>query len=163
MKKMAVIVTLVMAIAFIAGSVFAFEGCGYSGKGYKNNAKLKEMKENCKKELGLTAEQDKALEANRQAHRAEAEAMYEAMKAKKSELKAAMAKPGATKAQIEPIAKELKAIQAKMTDRRIDGILAVKEILTPEQFAKLESMKDKKVKKWGEKSKNRESKWGTCP
>jgi len=40
---------------------------------------------------------------------------------------------------------EIKRLQANMVDKRVDGIFKVKEILTPEQFAKLETMKDKRM------------------
>ena len=150
MKKLMMAMAVVVAVIFIAGSVFAFGGCGYQDKGGKECSKKGEMK----KELGLTAEQDKALEANREAHRAEAKAMHDAIKAKKEELRAAISKPGVTRAQIEPIANQLKALEAQMTDKRIDGIFAVKAILTPEQFAKLETMREKHIKEWKEKRKD---------
>lgn len=145
MKKIMMFMAVVVAVVFIAGSVFAFGGCGYSGKEGKDSkecAKKGEMK----KDLGLTAEQDKKLEAQREACRKDGKALHEAMEAKKEELKAAIAKPGSTKAQVEPIVNELKALQAQMTDKRVEGIFAVKAILTPEQFAKLEAMKDKHMK-----------------
>ena len=155
MKKIAVVIIMVVAAIFIASSVFAFGGCGYSGKGDKNCSKGKEMKGDMKKDLGLTAEQDKQLEAGREAHRAEAKAMHNALKAKKDELKAAIAKPGATRSQVEPIVNELKALEVQITDKRVDGIFAVKAILTPEQFAKLEAMKEKHMKEGKEKHKNK--------
>jgi len=155
MKKIAMVVAIVVAAAFIAGSVFAFGGCGYSGKDGKDGAKKDCMKQDMKKELGLTAEQNTKLEANKAAHRTEAKAMHDAMKAKKEELRAAIAKPGATRAQVEPIVGQIKALEAQMTDKRVDGILAVKAILTPEQFAKLEAMKEKSIKEWKGKNKDK--------
>ena len=153
MKKIMAVTAAVVMVLFITGSVFAFEGCGYSGKGDKNSSKGKDMRAQMKKDLGLTAEQDKELQASKEAHRAEAKALREAMKAKKEELTAAIAKPGVTKAEVEPIANQLKALEAQMTDKRIEGIFAVKAILTPEQFAKLEAMKEKHGKEWKEKHK----------
>lgn len=146
MKKMTMVIAVVVAVIFIAGSAFAFGGCGVQGKDGKECPKG--MKEEMKKELGLTAEQDKKLEANKEAHRTEAKALHDAMKAKKDELKAAIAKPETTRAQVEPIVGELKALEAQMTDKRIDGIFAVKAILTPEQFAKLEAMKVSHMREW---------------
>ena len=144
MKKLAMVLVVVVVMAFIAGSVFAFEGCGYSGKGDKECSKKGEMK----KDLGLTAEQDTKLQANKEAHRAEMKALHDAIKAKKGELNAAIGKPETTRAQVEPIANELKALEAQMTDKKLDGIFAVKAILTPEQFKKLEEMKEKHIKEW---------------
>lgn len=155
MKKIAMVMAVLAAAALIAGSAYAwgdgwcFGGRdGKDGKFDKDHSRAGQMKEEMKKELGLTAEQEKQLEAGREAHRAEAKALYGAIKAKKDELKAAMAKPGVTRAQVEPIVTELKALEAQMTDKRIDGIFSVKAILTPEQFAKLEAMKEKHMKEW---------------
>ena len=44
---------------------------------------------------------------------------------------------------IEPLANEIKSLQAQLIDSRINGIFAVKEILTPEQFAKFQQMAEK--------------------
>ena len=148
MKKMMMLMVVVVAVIFIAGSVFAWGGCGYSGKGDKDCPKAKDMKNEMKKDLGLTAEQDKQLEAVREAHRNEAKALHDAMKAKKDELRTAIAKPEATRAQVEPIVVELKALESQMVEKKVDGIFAVKGILTPEQFVKLEAMKEKHMKEW---------------
>jgi len=160
MRKIMMVIVIAVTAVFIAGSVFAFGGCGYSGKDDKSCSKPKSMKEEMKKDLGLTAEQDAQLKANKEAHRAEIKALREAMKAKKGELKAAIAKPGSTRAQVEPIATQLKALEAQMTDKRIEGIFAVKAILTPEQFAKLEAMKEKRMKEWSGKRGEKGSKKG---
>ena len=152
MKKTMIVMAVVVAVVFIAGSVFAWGGCETHGKGSKECSNKEEMN----KELGLTTEQSKQLETGRQSHRAEVKILHDAMKVKKEELKAAIVKPGATRAQVELIANELKALQARMTDKRIDGIFAVKAILTPEQFAKLETMKEKNVNKRQGKHKDKE-------
>ncbi|MCX5680502.1 MAG: periplasmic heavy metal sensor [Candidatus Omnitrophica bacterium] len=157
MNKIAKVMTVVVAVVFITGSVFAWGGCGATGKGGKEFPKKEEMRKEMKMELGLTAEQSKQLEAGREAHRTEVKALREAMNAKKDELKTAIAKPGATRAQVEPIVNELKAIEAQMTDKRIDGIFAVKAVLTPEQFAKLENMKEKHIKERKENHKDKET------
>jgi len=160
MKKMLMVMAVVIAVIFIAGSVFAWGGCGTHGKGDKECQNKGDMKQDMKKELGLTAEQDKQLEAGREAHRTEVKALRDAIKAKKGELKAAIAKSGTARAQVEPIVNELKALESQMTDKRIDGIFAVKAILTPEQFAKLETMKEKHMKEWKGKHKDKYQKKG---
>jgi Spy/CpxP family protein refolding chaperone len=160
MKKTMMLIAMVVAVVFITGSVFAFGGCGMQGKDGKECLGKGKMKEEMKKELGLTAEQDKKLEACKEAHRAEAKGMHDAMKAKKDELRTAIAQPGATRAQVEPIVNQLKALEAQMTDKRIDGIFAVKAILTPEQFAKLEAMKEKRMKDWKGKHKDKDQEKG---
>ena len=46
---------------------------------------------------------------------------------------------------MEPILAEIKKLQSDMADKRADGIFSVKGILSPEQFAKLQSMKEKRM------------------
>lgn len=154
MKKMMSVMVVVMTAIFIAGSVLAWDGSGTSGKGDKGYSGKKELKEEMKKELGLTPEQDKNLEAAKAAHRDTAKALREELKARKTELKDAISKPGTTRAQVEPLVNDIKALEAKITDNRIDGIFAVKAILTPEQFAKLEAMREKHMKERMEKHQN---------
>lgn len=140
MKKILMVVTVAVAAIFIAGTVLAWGGCGAGpGKGGKDCPNKEEMK----KALGITPEQDKLLEAERTKHREESKALYDAIKAKKKELSDAIAKPGATRAGVQPIVDQLKVIQDKKMDKKVDGIFAMKAILTPEQFAKLEQMKEK--------------------
>ena len=151
MKKTVIAMMLVVTAMFIAGTVLAWGGDCEPGGG-KNGKCLN--KEEMKKELGVTPEQDRLLENCRTKCSAEAKSAREAFKAKKEELRSAISKPGATKEGVQPIVAELKALQAKMTDARVDGIFALKEILTPEQFTKLEAMKEKRMKEWKEKHKD---------
>jgi Spy/CpxP family protein refolding chaperone len=74
------------------------------------------------------------------------ETLKSALKEKKRELQEAIAKPDTTKQQVEPILAQIKKLQGDMADKRVDGIFVIKGILNPEQFAKLESMKEKKMR-----------------
>lgn len=152
-KKMMAVMVMTVAVLFIAGSAFAFGRCGGIEKDGKNCPQGKEMRREMAKDLGLTPDQEKLLDAQKEASRNEGKALHDAMKAKKSELQAAIAKPGATRAQVEPIVAELKALESQMVEKRVNGIFAVKAILTPEQFAKLEAMKEKHMKDWKGKRK----------
>lgn len=130
-----IIVTLVVSV-FIAGSAFCETGACETGQG---KASYKEKKKAVMRELKLAPEQDKLLKDAKAASRAQMAELGKALKAKRQELKSALAKPVVTRQQVEPIAQEIKALQSQMVDRRIDSILKVKEILTPEQFQKLQS------------------------
>jgi len=103
------------------------------------------------KELNLTAEQEKKFEANRKAQQEQMIALREAIKAKQAQLQGALNNPAVTRAQVEPFANEIKALHAKIVDHRLDGIFAVKEILTPEQFAKMQAIMKEHKKDKGER------------
>ena len=146
MKKLMLILIIgVFAVALAAQDVFAFGGacgvkkgdgaCGYKGKG------------GIEQKLDLTAEQKEKLDATKAAQRDQMKKLSGAMKEERRELKEALAKPDATKATVAAIASEIKKLQAEMVDKRIDGILAVKQVLTPEQYAKLQEMKENRMNK----------------
>lgn len=148
------IIGMVVISALITGPAYA-EGSGAcptcEGKGFH-----KDKGEGITRQLNLTAEQDKLLKDSKAAHRAEMEQLMKALKEKRQELKDALAKSGVTKEQVDPIASQIKGLQAQMVDRRIDGILKVKGILTPEQFQKLQAMKEvrqskRRAKRWDKK------------
>jgi len=138
-KNTQFVIGMLICSALIAGSVFCETGACSSGE---RGGRYKEKRGAITRELGLTAEQDKLLKDAKEAHRAEMAELFQALKAKRQELKSALVKPGVTRQQVEPIAAEIKTLQSQMVDRRIDGILKVKGILSPEQFQKLQGMKE---------------------
>jgi Spy/CpxP family protein refolding chaperone len=90
-------------------------------------------------ELNLTDAQRQKLQEGRQGRREKMQKLREAVKQKRQELKAALQNPSATRAAIEPVVAQLKALQGQLIDARVDHILTLKEILTPEQFAKMQA------------------------
>jgi Spy/CpxP family protein refolding chaperone len=96
------------------------------------------------KELNLTEEQKDRLKQNRNAQHEKMKDLRTQLIKKHAELKDKLSNPDVQRASVEPIATELKDLQAKIMDCRLDGVFAVKEILTPEQYAKFqEKMKEK--------------------
>lgn len=138
-SKIMVLIGIFIVSMFIAGSAFCDTCAHDKGEGRGHS---KDKMASIKKELALTAEQDKLLADAKSAHRADMKSLTQALKTKHEELKTALAKPGVTKENLEPIASQIKALQSQMVDRRIDGILNIKHILSPEQFQKMQSLKD---------------------
>ena len=142
MKTNIKIVTAVIVVAvFVAGNVFAGTECSFSGERDKQH----KAKDAITRELNLSADQQNRLEQERTAHRKAMETLENALKEKKRELQEATARPDINRQQVEPILTQIKRLQSDMTDKRVDGIFAVKGVLSPEQFAKLQSMKEKRV------------------
>lgn len=142
------IIAAVIMVALVSGNAFAWGGsCDAKKCGPRESAKV-----TIAKELNLTPEQEKSLEAVRTTGRKEMDEMQSAIKDKKLALRAALAKPGVTKKDVEQIAGELKALESVMVDKRIDGIFKIKEILTPEQFTRLQEMKKGHEKNYKDKN-----------
>ena len=134
MTKMIVVVT-VFGLALSAPAAYA-QGWG----GDKQCAPGKNKKsEKFFKDLNLTAEQKAKLDAQREAKWETRKAEREQLKTKMQALHAEIAKPGTTRADVQGLVDEISAMKGQMFAQRIDGVFAMKEVLTPEQFAKIEA------------------------
>ena len=105
------------------------------------------------KELNLTEEQKDKIKQNRKTQHEAMKGFRAQLMKKHAELKEKLSNPDVTRASVEPIAAELNALQAKIMNCRLDGIFAVKEILTPEQYAKFqekvkEKVENRKEQRW---------------
>lgn len=136
--------TRVMVIGL--GMIFLAVSSGYAQEQGRNHQDWQEKKEEVFKELNLTPEQKKKLEDNRKAQHQEAQKFREALRANHKELQAKLKDSAVTRGDVEPLVSEIKSLQAKLTDNRINGIFTVKTILTPEQFVKFNQLIEKQMK-----------------
>ena len=143
--------TRVMVIGFAI--VFLALSSAYAQGQEKYHQGGEGKKEGIFKELNLTPEQKKKLEDNRKAQHQEAQKFRETLRADQEKLQAKLEDPAVTRGDVEPLVSEIKSLQAKLTDNRINGIFAVKAILTPEQFVKFNQLVEKQMK--DRKGKNR--------
>ena len=145
-NKLAKIIAVLTVVGLMAAGPVAYavsEGDNpESGKGYKSGEGKEFMKE-----LNLTPEQKEKLKAQREARRATHKVMHEQMKTKMQALHAAIAKPGTTRANVDALIGEVNGLKGQMFSQRIDDLFAMKEILTPEQFVKMQE----KHKGWMDK------------
>jgi len=132
---------IIVIMALIAGNAFA----GAQASPQVQHEKGSKGKDMIAQELNLSADQQSRLDQERKANLAAMDSFRSALKEKKRELQEAIAKPETTRAQVEPILNEIKKLQSDMADKRADGVFAVKAILTPEQFTKLRSIREKKM------------------
>lgn len=133
MKKIKSIIIGLAIVFLMVSAVYAQIQCEHKQRGEGQRGGVF-------KELKLTPEQQKKLEENRKAQREEITKLRMAIKEKQQKLQEELKNPVVTKAAVEPIVNEIKSLQAQLIDHRISGIFAVKEILTPEQFAKFQQM-----------------------
>ena len=122
-------------------------GDAVSGHGVKPMHKWHEMKEKRTQkiyaQLNLTDEQKKQLEDNKQKNREQKKALFKQMKSSKETLVQEFMKPDLDMNKINAIHAQIKALQAQMADNRMGSILAVRKILTPEQFKKFHELTEK--------------------
>lgn len=138
-KKMRMGIMGVLALAMVSmGVPFVFAQGGHHWDDEKTGEKGKTHFEKMYEDLNITAEQKTQLEANRASHRDAARKLREKTQAKREELKQELSKAEFNEAKIKAIHNELKTLLNEMEDSRLAGIVAVKKILTPEQFSKLQ-------------------------
>lgn len=156
-NKLAKIVAVLAVVGLMAAGPVAYaEHNGDNpegGKGYKHGEGKDFFKE-----LNLTPEQKEKLKAQREAKRESGKATREQLKVKMQALHEEIAKPGTTRADVNGLVGEVNDLKGQMFSQKIDGLLAMKEVLTPEQFAQMqakhkESMGNKKHEGWGKHQK----------
>jgi len=155
--KLRLVIALLVISMFAAGAAFANQdACATGDKDQAGH--YKEKAAAMAAELKLTPDQEKQLNETKAAHRTEMAALGQQLKAKRQELKDALANPAATSQSVSAVATQIKALQAQMVDLRIDGIFKIKQILTPEQYQKLQAMKEERENKPRGKHSGKE--WG---
>jgi Spy/CpxP family protein refolding chaperone len=136
--------TAVMGLAV----VFVMAQASFAGAPVKDAKHGQGQPDKIFKELNLTPDQQNKIEANRSAQRAELSKLRQQIGEKQAKLQEELRNPAVTRASVEPLVNDLKSLHARMIDQRINGIFAVKDILTPEQFARFQQMVEKKVEGW---------------
>lgn len=96
--------------------------------------------EKIKAELGLSEEQAQKLKAHRQTHRQTMVALFQDARTKRQALRAELEKPNFDEGKVKSLQASAQAAGQKLQDHRLQGILEVKKILTPEQYAKFQSL-----------------------
>ena len=98
------------------------------------------------KEVGLSEEQLKQIEHERGLRKEAREQMRAQLKDKREALRQALDAPKTDRAQIDTLVGELSVLATERIKTRVDSVLAIKEILTPEQFAQLRERKQEMSK-----------------
>ncbi|MDO9542682.1 MAG: periplasmic heavy metal sensor [Kiritimatiellia bacterium] len=96
-------------------------------------------------QLNLNEEQKEKIKALRQNQREQVQALLQQLQAKRQQMRSELNKLAATRASIAPLVAEIKDIQAKMVDLRIDNIFAIKAMLNSDQFNKLQQFQQQKM------------------
>ena len=108
-------------------------------------------------DLGLTNEQKKLLEENKNKHREQARAIFTQIHQKMDTLRQELEKNELNMQVIYQTNNELKQLETRMLDDRLEHILEVRKILTPEQFKKFgDKMNERREYFKNKRERNRE-------
>ena len=105
--------------------------------GVPSEHKHHEGKEDFIKTLNLTKEQQDKLEKQHEADTQSSKELKDKLKTKRAELQQELQKPEIDKNKIKTIIGEINALMAEQFTRRIDDLISMKQILTPDQFKKM--------------------------
>ena len=135
------------SLLLVVATVFLFTSIVYAYHGDKKYPKRdsKECRfEKLSEELGLTPEQQAQLEEQREAFKDKRKVLMEKMRAKNKALKEELEKPKVNRDKADKSISDIQALTGEKLRSRVDKIIAMKDILTPEQFEKLQQKMKKK-------------------
>ena len=128
---------MAVAAAMVLSATGLYAGDNWNSKqgGADREARFKKMTE----ELQLTPQQKEALDKDRAEFGSKSKDLRDKMQAARTSLKQELDKPTLDNGRIDALATELKALSGQQIQNRIDKVMAMKRILTPEQFNKMKS------------------------
>ncbi|MFH1772042.1 MAG: periplasmic heavy metal sensor [Candidatus Omnitrophota bacterium] len=147
------------AAAFLIVQGFAFAEGLSEEKSYRE--KKEQREETMKKvmdEIGLTEPQREQIKEYRSQHKEVSGQLRMELKEKKKQLREELTKTDSNEAALRGLADEIKRIQGQIIDHKIESILEMKKIMTPEQYQKFKE----KTKDFHGKAKNRKKDYHKC-
>ena len=106
--------------------------------------KWEERRSEIYQNLGLTDEQKQQLDERRKKHQEDMRVLFEDIEAKRKVLREEIQKEDLNLEAIQKVHQELKVLNDRKEDKRLQDILDAREILTPSQFSQMLELKEKK-------------------
>ena len=138
---------LLLASFCFAAPVFA-EGGGRSREPGEKGGK---MMEKMAADLGLTQEQQDQMKALRESGKEKAGSLREKSKEVRQALREELNKADTDSSKVKGYVEDLTALYRQKLEQRVDGVLGMKKVLTPEQFSKLNEKMEQKKEAWRER------------
>ncbi len=139
-----VLVAVAASVFFVLQPVYAYENDGTPSKesgGWRKDHEWMEKKtQEIYSQLNLTDDQRKQLEDNKQRHMDQKKASFDQIRSYREALNQELMKPQLDMDKINQLQSQFKALQAQLTDDRLNSILEVRKILSLEQFSKFISL-----------------------
>ncbi len=145
-KKIGIAACLIIFVSALSVSVTYAQTDGKEVRSENSSGKKMETRrQEIYKDLNLNDEQKKLLEENRNKRKERTKDLTNEIKAKREALRQELQKDQLNMEAINKINDDLKTTQAQMMDYRLEGILEVRKILTPEQFKKFMNKTDQRA------------------
>jgi Spy/CpxP family protein refolding chaperone len=98
------------------------------------------------KTLNLTSEQQEKVKKHQSTNMEKGAELRNKLRDKNSELKAELDKPQINRNRVNALVAEIKTLMGVQLEQRVDNIIFMKQILTPEQFKQMQEQINAKVK-----------------
>ena len=127
-KQMMILAAIALGLVF-SGAAYAkmFEEEGQPNKGNRDQVI---------KQLNLTPQQEAQIKQLQMLNRQKAKELFRRLKEKRRELADELDKARSNPIKIRALIATLKDLQGRMIEQRVEDVLKMKEILTPEQYQK---------------------------
>ena len=126
----------IVGVMFLTSNVYSQPQGGNVNRHEEMREKMRAKMLEVFKQLDLSPEQEKQLQAHRRSHMGQGKEFWENMKAKKEAIRNELQKEELNMENVYKIHNELKDLLIQKADHRLEGILEVRKILTAEQFRK---------------------------
>ena len=133
--KQTVILTGVTLALFVSSVVYA-QSLGNATE--KRTKYRQETADKLTEKLGLTVQQQEQLTQQRSENKKLNEELRGKLRSSRTKLKEELDKQQTDREKVDALVLEIKSLLGAQFQQRVDGILATKEILTPEQFEKFQ-------------------------
>lgn len=132
MKVIKTISILLLCVGIFSAAAFAAEPCRRHG--VKMERGHNEYVRSLMNELDLTpAQQERLLEQRKKQHTQSQQLRVE-LREKKKALQEELQKPKSDKGTLNRLTEEIKILQGMMLEDRVDGVMELKQTLSPEQY-----------------------------
>ena len=125
-KQITVLLTVVMGLVSC--------GISYAQMGEKEAQPYRKKAEEVFNKLGLSAQQEAQVKEARKINREIAKKLFQELREKRKELAVELDKTRSDPQKIKVLVYALKDVQGRLIEQRVEGILKLKEILSPEQY-----------------------------
>ena len=122
--------------AILAAAVLGLmcTGVSFAQHGEEQSKPYKGKAEKVLSQLNLSPQQEAQIKELHKGNRQRAKELRQALREKRKALEEELDKPNSDLAKIKALTAELKDMEGRVTEDRVNGVLKMKEILTPEQY-----------------------------
>ncbi|MEA3489379.1 MAG: Spy/CpxP family protein refolding chaperone [Candidatus Omnitrophota bacterium] len=160
MKNTVLKLSVILAvITVLCAAPAAYSQPSYGGDGPEGmNARRSEIFDKISERLDLSPKQREQLKELRRENREMMKALMEELRDTRHDLSEELQETYSSRKKIKRVVSDMKKLQAKQIDQRVDNFLDMKKILTPDQFE--EFMELKEERKHHRRDHGRKSHWG---